>query len=86
MNLEQISRERTLIVVRGALTEVKMILAGAILEFFSTKFKAPMAEVSAEIAPSHSLGCLDSVSIIGIRGSCERTVRREGCKEGFESQ
>ena len=60
-----------------------MALVGEILEIFA-KFRASMAAFNVEMASSRLLGRWDLVSMVETRGSCERTVQREGCEEGSE--
>jgi len=47
-----------------ALTVPKTAFAGAIFEAFLARFKASMAVFNAETAPSLSLGCWDSTSMV----------------------
>ena len=46
---------------------LKTILADVILEFFSARFKASVAALNAETAPSYPLGRWDSVSMVEVR-------------------
>jgi len=62
-----------------------MALAGAIDETFSARFVASMAVFNASGVPSRPLGRWESVFMVEIRGSGDRTVRREGCGEDEDS-
>ena len=59
----QRSRKNTWMVVRRVLTELKAVLAGAILEVFSVRPTASMAAFNAEIVPARSFGgrCFPSI-------------------------
>ena len=63
------SKKHTLIVARRALTEPKTALAGAMVEVFSARSRAPVAAFKAEIVLSRSLcGWLwDSAFMVEIR-------------------
>ena len=79
------SRKHTLISVRRTMTEPKMAFAGGTHEVF-TGFRDSMAAFNAEAAPPRSFNCWDSVFMVEAGGSCERTVRGEGCEEDPEPQ
>ena len=81
---QKVIRELTLIVARITLTEPKTALAGVILESSFARFKASMVTFNAEIVLSRPLGRRDSASIVETRGSCEGSVRGEGCEKGSE--
>jgi hypothetical protein len=62
----------------------KTVLAGAIVETPSARFKASMAAFNAETGSSRPLGCLDPALIVETRGGHGRAVRCEGCEEDSE--
>ena len=66
-------RKPTLTITRTTLTEPKTALAGVMLETSFARFKASMAALNAEVAPSRSLGRWD-VSVI-------ETETQDGCGE-----
>ena len=63
MILSQGRRERTLIIVRRTLTELKTALAGVMLEISFARFVASMATFSEEIMLPRPFGCWELVSI-----------------------
>ena len=71
-----------MIIVRITLTESKAALAGVMFDTPFARFKVSMAAFNAEIGPSRSLCRRELVSMVEIRGSCKRTVQREGREEG----
>ena len=56
-------RRPTLIIARRTPTDPKTALAGVLLETSFARLKTSMNPFNAEIVPSRSLGCWDSVSI-----------------------
>ena len=57
-----------------------MALAGVMLESSFARPKASMAAFNAEIVLSRPLGRRNLASMVEIRDSRERRVRREGCE------
>jgi hypothetical protein len=62
----------------------KTVLAGAMVETSSARFKASIAAFNTEMGSSRPLGCLDPALIVETRGGCGRAVRCEGCEGGSE--
>lgn len=69
---------------RMELMEIKVFLAGVVLEILSATSITSMATFNAKMASSRSFGRWGIASMVETRCGCERVVRRASCEKESE--